>query len=510
MAATKLPGIFSNGMVLQRNREIIIKGNETAKPEVVVTLGGNTVTAQVTDGSFRAVLPPMDTAVDLSLTVEGTDIITVEDVCIGDVYMLSGQSNMELPVIRTYNLNKEEIESADYPYVRQYRLTPDLEIPFKGDESICELPEAAWVKATGTGKYEISAIGFYAAKRLFEKNSIPVGLILNAQGGANIESFMCEEDLFATGTTEDMIAPFRGKGVLKSYVEEGNKLTVDWRSATEDKDFSLDASLTGAKAVKLPGIVVTGHSGSVWFTKEFELKQASEGECMLVLGDLIDADITFINGNEVGRTEYQYPPRKYAFDGSILKAGKNTVTTRLIVEHEKGGFVPGHPYYLKTPFETVDMTGEWKMVFEKKMPEFIPHMMAQNVPSSLYYASIATLGDISISQIWWCQGESNAGDPEGYEKKEILCFGKMREILGDVPLILVRIADYINPLTGETEIPDGWKKIQEIQDNAPSYLDKVKVVRSPAPDPIHELHPQNKSQIGADVAKAALEFLSET
>ena len=86
----------------------------------------------------------------------------------------------------------------------------------------------------------------------------------------------------------------------------------------------------------------------------------------------------------------------------------------------------------------------------------------------------------------------------------------MREILGDVPLILVRIADYINPLTGETEIPDGWKKIQEIQDNAPSYLDKVKVVRSPAPDPIHELHPQNKSQIGADVAKAALEFLSET
>ena len=506
MAATKLLGIYSNGMVLQRNQEIIIEGKETAKSEVIVTLGGNTVTAEVTDGKFKAILPAMDTALDITLKVEGSDVINIGDVCIGDVYMLAGQSNMELPVIRTYDLNKEEIESSDYPYVRQYRLMPDLEIPLKGEDSICELPEASWVKGVGTDKYEISAIGYYAAKRLFEKTGVPVGLILNAQGGANIESFMCEEDLFATGTKEDEIAPFRGKGVLKAYVDEGNQITIDWRSETADEDFSLDAALSDAKTVTLPGIVVTGHSGSVWFTKEFDIISDVEGECLLMLGDLIDADVTWINGVEVGRTEYQYPPRKYAFDGLILKAGKNTITTRLLVEHEKGGFVPGHPYYLKTPSETVDMTGEWKMVFEKKLPEFVPHMMAQNVPSSLYYASVATLANIKISQIWWCQGESNAGDPEGYEQKEIRCFGKMREILGDVPLIIVRIADYINPLTGETEIPDGWKKIQELQDNAPTYIDNVKVVKSPCPDPIYELHPQNKSEIGADVAKAALEF----
>ena len=506
MSATKLLGIYSNGMVLQRNEEIVIEGFENSKSEVTVTLAGNSVSAKVENGKFRALMPSMDVVFDTVLKVEGTDTVTVNDVCIGDVFLLAGQSNMELPVIRTVDLNKDEIDAADYPYVRQYRLMPDLEIPLKGEEPFCTLPEAEWLKAVGEGKNEISAIGFYAAKRIFEKTGVPVGLILNAQGGANIESFMCEEDLFATGTKEDEIAPFRGKGVLKAYVDEGNKLTADWRAETVDKDFDLDKALESAVSVDLPGIVVNDYSGSVWFTREFELSGPVEGECLLMLGDLIDADVTWINGVEAGRTEYQYPPRKYTFDGSILKAGKNVITTRLIIEHEKGGFVPGHPYYIKTPSSTIDLTGGWKMAFEKKMPEFVPHMMAQNVPSSLYYASIITLADIKISQIWWCQGESNAGEPEGYEQKEILCFGKMREIFGDVPLILVRIADYINPLTGETEIPEGWKKIQELQDNAPSYIDKVKVVNSPCPDPVYELHPQNKSGIGADVAKASMEF----
>ena len=145
------------------------------------------------------------------------------------------------------------------------------------------------------------------------------------------------------------------------------------------------------------------------------------------------------------------------------------------------------------------------MVVEKITEKFKPNMMAQNSPSALYYASLVTLKNISVSQIWWYQGESNADFPEGYDKKMILTFKKMREIFGEIPVVLVRIADYINPLT-DTHIPDGWKKIQELQDLAPTYIENIKIVASPAPDPIHELHPQNKSGIGADVAKASMEF----
>ena len=506
MADTKLLGIYSDGMVLQRNKEIIIKGIENIKDEVTVTLAGVSVTAGVSGTSFSAVFPPMDAAFDVELKVEGTDTVTVKDVCIGDVFMLAGQSNMELPVIRTIDLNKEEIEAKDYPYVRQYRLTPDLEIPLKCEDPVNTLPENAWVRASGAGKNEISAVGFYAAKRIFEEKNIPIGLILNAQGGANIESWMCEEDLFATGTKDGDIDPYRGKGVLKEYVAEGNRKTASWRADTVDKDFSIETALADAVGIKMPCIIVDDFCGSVWFVKEFDLEQKVEGDCLLRLGDLIDADVTYLNGVEIGRTEYQYPPRKYVFDGSLLKAGRNTIWTRLIIEQGAGGFVPGHPYRLEMPSGNIDLTGEWKMVVEKMTEKLVPNKMAQNIPSSLYYASLLTIKDIKVSQIWWYQGESNAEFPEGYDKKMSLMFRKMRELFGEIPVIMIRIADYINPLT-DTKVPEGWRKIQELQDKAPEYIENIKVVRAPDPDPLHELHPQNKSGIGADVAKASLELM---
>lgn len=506
MASTKLLGIYSNGIVLQRNKEIIIEGEEASLAEVKITLAGVTRTAEVTDGKFKAFFPPFDVVVDDTLKVEGTDVIELKDVCVGDVYMLAGQSNMELPVIRTVDLNKEEIEAKDYPLVRQYYLTPDYEIPLKGEEPSCRLPEADWIKAEGDSKYAFSAVGFYAAKRIFEKTNVPIGLILNAQGGSTIENFMCEEDLFATGTEEKDIAPYRGKGVLKAYLDEGNRSVNEWRENTIDKNFSLEEALKDAKTVNLPGIVVTDHSGSVWFVKEFEVKDPVEGECLLKLGDLIDADVTYINGVEVGRTEYQYPPRNYRFDGSILKAGRNTISVRLIIEHERGGFVCGHPYVLFAGSQQIDMTGEWKLVYEKKAEEFIPHLLGPFIPSAVYYSSVITLKNIAISQMWWYQGESNADKPEGYDQKMIFMIKRIRQLFGDVPVVLVRIADYINPITFATEVPEGWREIQRLQDEAPSFISNLKVVRSPAPDPVYELHPQNKSSIGEEIANAVLSF----
>ena len=85
MGDTKLKGIYSNGLVLQRNKEIIIEGTDTSASEVVVTLAGSSVTAKVEGGAFKAVFPPMDAVFDTELKVEGTETLTINDVCIGDV-----------------------------------------------------------------------------------------------------------------------------------------------------------------------------------------------------------------------------------------------------------------------------------------------------------------------------------------------------------------------------------------------------------------------------------------
>ena len=167
MSATKLPGIFQSGMVFQKNKEFIVEGEESLLSEVTVSFAGIKKKAQVTEGKFRAVFPPMEATVNEQLKVEGSDTIVLEDVCVGDVFMLAGQSNMELPVIRTVDLNKEEIEAKDYPEIRQFQLVPDYVLPVKGEESICGFPGGHWIKAAGEDKYAMSAIGFYSAKRIF-------------------------------------------------------------------------------------------------------------------------------------------------------------------------------------------------------------------------------------------------------------------------------------------------------------------------------------------------------
>ena len=85
-----------------------------------------------------------------------------------------------------------------------------------------------------------------------------------------------------------------------------------------------------------------------------------------------------------------------------------------------------------------------------------------------------------------------------------LLFRKMREMFGNVPIVIVRIADYINPLTFETEVPEGWRKVQELQTEASELIRDLKVVDAPVPDPVYELHPPDKSGIGADIAAAVL------
>lgn len=504
MSSTLLAGVYSDGIVLQRNKDIIISGFEDQLAEVKVTLAGISVKAPVSEGRFTAIFPPMDAAEGLTLTVEGTETVQVTDICIGDVFMLSGQSNMELPVSRTYDENKEEVDAGDYPFIRQIYVEPDYGLPEKGGASSCAFPGGRWIRAVGEDKMAFSAVGFYAARRIYDKTNVPIGLILNAKGGASIESFMCEEDLAAAGIKEEDIAPFRGEGVIKDYVASSEAYTVSWRESTVDKDFEIERALDGAADVELPGIVLNGFAGSVWFVKDIELGYQPEGDCLLRLGDLIDADVTYVNGTEVGRTEYQYPPRKYHFDGSLLKPGKNTVAVRLIIELGKGGFVPGHPYFLRTDKGTVDLTGTWKMVPEKKVEEFVPRKMPVMIPASIYYSCLVPFEGYQIAGIWWYQGESNSDDPTGYDTKMALLFRKMREMFGNVPIVIVRIADYINPLTFETEVPEGWRKVQELQTEASELIRDLKVVDAPVPDPVYELHPPDKSGIGADIAAAVL------
>ena len=502
----ELAGIFGNGMVFQCDRINTIWGTEDGSDEVCAVFENEEYKAEVKDGCFEIALPAHEAATGLSIEIKGSATILLTDVCFGDVFYLAGQSNMELPVSRTLDVSKEDVDASDYPYIRQYRVTPQY---CMREDKKASLPKNPWTKAIPGQIGEMSAAGFYCAKRIYDKKKIPLGLVLGAQGGSTIESWMPASLLSEFGDYSSKLDPFMEEGALQKYLQERDAEISSWRGSLEQEDETalVNDIPEGAEDFTVPGMlhdIGKEHRGVVWFYKDFSLGKAPEGEAFLYCGDLIDADRTYINGHLVGKTEYRYPPRKYTFSSAFLKEGKNRITVRLIVENGDGGFVAEHPYFLKTKEEQVDLEGDWKIFFGATNDVVMTHTtLGQEVPTGLYKASVLPLKDYSFRGIWWYQGESNSDDPSRYDEKFKAMIENWRSLYKqELPLICIEMCDYQDPITGEQ--PDGWAKIQEMQRGAAQDVERCDVVSAKDLFTPLELHPQRKSELGARMAEAAM------
>ncbi len=502
----RLAGIFSDRMILQRDRENHIFGTDEGASEVKVTVGDITVKGEVEDGKFDIILPPHEACFDIDITIEGSEKITLHEVCFGDVILLSGQSNMELPVYRSYDASEEEAKSANYPYIRQYRMAPE---PVYKDDSEYSLPESKWVSAVQGQIEEMSAYGFYTFKRIYDKLQIPVGLILNAQGGAKIEAWMTEEDVKSMTDDYHLIEEFQGENDLIDYLKLHERRCIEWREATKVFDPEVYSKSIPEEAVPftVPGIV-PGITGSIWVYKEFDVEE-DVTDAFLYCGQWIDADATYINGVEVGRTEYQYPPRKYPFDAKILHKGKNLIALRLITERQSGGGVPFHQYYIRLNDKKISLEGEWKMVTEKSCEQFVAGRMLVFFPSILYKSLITTLEKVSVKAVMWYQGESNAEEPEGYDLKFKAMVQSWRKIIGeDTPFIITELTDFIDPQSEDTsKVPDGWRSIQKQQLEAETLIPGLRCVPARDLGDMFEIHSPRKSELGARAATIVEDFI---
>ncbi len=506
---TKLSGIFGNGTVLQREASNIITGTDPSARRVTVEIENKTYSAEVRDGKFSVEIPPHAASFGLTVTITGTDRVVLENVCFGDVFMLSGQSNMELPLSRVRDVSSEEIDAADNPYIRQYRLTPQYVFRV-GCEA--ELPEVPWTKALPGEIEEMSAVGFFFAQRTYKKINVPIGLILNAQGGSSIEAWMPMNLLDRFDDYNGLIEPFLNNGSLDKFLANRESRIAQWYESVQSEDsirFSTEKP-GDAESILLPAIFPASRdekfSGSMWFYREFVLEKEPTNKALLYLGELIDSDDTYINGVLVGQTGYRYPPRKYAFDASVLRKGKNLIAVRLVVQYGKGGFVPEHPYYLDSGNERIELSGQWSYAIERKaLNDGVEGFLAQKLPSGLFRASILPLRGFSMRGVLWYQGESNSGEAERYDEKFAAMVEAWRTSLGDVlPIICVELADYTDPVKGAEK---GWSEIQRMQLAAPDMTIGCGVVSAKDLGAPFELHPQFKSELGKRLSDKALEMI---
>jgi sialate O-acetylesterase len=508
-----LDGIFTRGMVFQRQRKNLIWGHVNDADFIHATLDGKSLEARLNGDLFEIVIPPHPAGTNhtIILSTAGANL-ELTDLCFGDVYLLSGQSNMELPLSRVLDVSEAEILSADFPLIRQFRIEPRCVLGRPAED----IPPADWIPAVWPNILEISAAGFFFARRMQARDNVPIGLVLNAQGGSRIESWMSAELLEHFGEDMSILRPFFEKGALEDLLETQQAAFDGWYNGLKSDARGRCSILPDqTQPFSVPGMFfdtpLDGFCGSLWFYREVHLRREPTGEGVLHLGALMESDCVWINGEKIGCTEYRYPPRRYPVKPGILKKGHNLIAIRLVVNSGIGGFVPQQPYYLETGAERVELDGVWQYVEETRAKTAAPDLLfPPSLATGLYNASILPIQRVAFRAILWYQGESNAANPDRYDEKFAAMIEEWRALFGlQLPVICVEMTDYTDAAE-RTPDTTGWAEIQRMQRNAPESVPLCAVACAKDLNTPFELHPQRKQELGERLAKTAQRlFLNE-
>ena len=527
-AKVKLPALISDGMVLQREQPIKVWGTADAGESVQVKFlknaaptgvkGGKlkaayTVTADA-NGRWTLTLPAMKPGGPYILQVND---IELKDILVGDVWLCSGQSNMELPVSRVTDMFRDEISAYENTNIRQLKV-PNI---FNFHAPQTDLPDyVAWKPLTQENVMNFSALGYFFAKAMYEKNNIPVGLINSSWGGTPVEAWISEEGLKEFPKYINDKRQYEDDAYLKSIKQTeglsfyrwntslyrgdaGLHEATPWYAANyNDKDwktvdlFSTDWGTNGLNPI----------NGSHWFRKEVKVPQDWNGkEATLRLGCIVDADSVYVNGTFVGTVSYQYPPRIYTIPAGVLKAGKNTVTIRLISNNGYPHFVKEKPYKIVCGNEEVSLQGEWKYRLGASMPPAPGMMFFCYKPVCLYNAMIAPLQNYGIRGVLWYQGESNVDRRNEYAALLTAMIADWRSTFGnpELPFYIVELADFLS--RDDVSGRQAWAEMRKEQAKVAETNRNTRLIHNSDLGEWNDIHPLDKKTLGQRAAESALE-----
>ncbi|MEX6689191.1 sialate O-acetylesterase [Danxiaibacter flavus] len=515
-AAIKLPALVRDSMILQRDAELKIWGwaAKEEKVEVVFNKKRYNTTAS-TDGKWSISLPRMQAGGPFDMTIKGSNTIALHDILIGDVWLCSGQSNMVLPMERVKEKYPDDIETANFPEIRQFFIPQQTSLTGALDTIL----PGNWKSATPKNVLQFSAVAYFFAREIYQKYHVPIGIINASVGGSPIESWMSEEALKTFPVSYNLLLRNRDTASINLR----NKQAAAQTSALRQKQDQRDEGLQGKPAwydtsfipkgwqnINVPGywedLGLKDLDGIVWLRKVVEIPASmTDKPAKLYMGRIVDADFLYVNGVQSGNITYQYPPRRYELPAGLLKPGKNTITIRVINYSGKGGFVPDKPYYLKLGDDTLDLKGQWQFKIAEVFgqgdttPSAIP---VQYQPAALYNAMIHPLKNYSIKGILWYQGESNAAAPENYAGMMSALINNWRSLWQkpDLPFLYVQLANFMDQTFAPTE--SDWARLRDAQ------LKTLKVPNTAMAVAIdlgewNDIHPLNKKDAGHRLALAA-------
>lgn len=510
-ANVSLPKLVSDNMVLQRGKPIMIWGYADNGENVSVTFDGVTLsTVASADGKWSVTFPKKTAQGPYEIKIKGNNEITVKNVLVGDVYLCSGQSNMELPIRRVEVNYPGVVEASENNLIRYFEVPKNYN--FSGPQD--DMKSGEW-KLTNPGTVrEFSSFCYFFAKRLVDETNVPVGIINAALGGSPIEAWLCEDDLKQFPAHYKQYQFMSRPGVVDSIDNDNKTKSANWYSAVENKDLGKPnhweslSDYSDWKPVTIPDVFrvydPTMKSGVAWFSRKVTLtKEQAENAEMIIMGVIVDSDIVYVNGKQVGTTGYQYPPRRYALPAGTFHEGENTIVVRVRVDNGHGEFVNGKKYIIQTKTDTVDVSGEWRYKKGCDMENAPREFFIRWQEGGLYNGLIGPLKNVNINGVVWYQGESNAGREKEYEVALGLLIDHYRKFFNNpkLPVAVVQLPKF---MAAKDEPSEGsWADMRLVQFKACKEHHAM-VVNSIDLGEWNDIHPLNKKDQGDRTANLFL------
>lgn len=497
-----IPYLLRDGAILQRNQENRFWGYTGSEQEVTLLYEEILLKTKSDEkGYFDIILPAHEVSEGIDFKISTVDAeIVLKDICFGDVFLLGGQSNMQLWMERLKTRYPDEIEQARNPLLRYFEVPQEPSF----NNINTELTSGQWKRAIGKDLKNLSGIGYFFAKEKFLEDGVPIGLIATAVGGTPLNAWLREESLTKFNSLPPSYNALKNKEYLKEiqnldrfYQDNYQKLCEEtdeglhqsWQDPNlDDKDWSeISLSETWIEKYTFPG--------TLWLRKKLEISDefiGREGE--LRFGTMTDADVIYVNGKKIGNTDYKYPPRNY----KISKLRKSfTIAIRLKIYNAPGGITHSKPHILLVGENRLDLNHGWKIRRSSTLPERHKEYFINYEPTGLYNGMIVPLQKLKFAAILWYQGESDSGSPQNYGLRFRELIESWRKLFKqpNLPFLYVQLPNC------DTEKEADWARLREEQKEG-LKISRTAMVVTIGDGEDDDLHPLNKKDIAHKLLNA--------
>jgi sialate O-acetylesterase len=523
-AKVKLPSVFGDNMVFQQKTKVWIWG----KAEAGITVNVNASWAKsgvstVADksGNFKVGIATPSFGGPFTVTIDDGEKTILNDVLIGDVWICSGQSNMEMPLAGWGKIDnyEQEIKDANYPKIRLLQADHVTSNVPLADAKVWE---GGWKACTPKNIPEFSSVAYFFAREVFKKTGIPIGLIHTSWGGTIAEAWTSAATL---KTIPDFVAAVQK---IENSVKEDNAPSVEEQLVTWSKSvLANDAGLKGGdagwqsasldasswKSITLPANWESNGldniDGVVWFRKSISIPESWAGkEVKLSLGPIDDNDVTFVNGVKVGETVGYGNDRVYTIPAEKVKSGPFVIAIRVTDTGGGGGIYGGQNVLTMSSAtgEKVSLSGEWKFKLGLDFKNIAPMPGSNDGPNRttvLYNAMIHPYLQFPIKGAIWYQGESNADRANQYRTLFPAMIKDWRKSWNQptFPFYFVQLANFMK-IEAEP-VASAWAELRDAQKQTLSLPNTGMAVAIDIGNDL-DIHPKNKQDVGKRLALIAL------